>query len=317
MTFPTGKIHWAFTRAHARSEGMEDRQIRCMIRSGQWVRLRKGIYAADHHWAAARSDPIQWHALHCAAVLLALTPRYLVAGPSAARLYGLPFLVEPPPEVVLLTEAPIVHGIHRDGYLLRQAPCDPSQMSTRFGIPLTSPARTLLDLACELPFMAGVVPTDAALHRRLVTSGELDAVLRTAEGRPNVERAREVFAFADGRAESPLESASRVVFHQHGLMPADIQVTRMLSSGREVRLDFLWDDPLGGEADGLNKYEPTADRSTLEIVRLEKAREEDIRDDGLEMIRWGWPEVHKPHLLIERLRRGQARAAERRAGRAS
>jgi hypothetical protein len=317
MTFPTGKIHHAFTRVYARSQGVEDRQIRAFIRRGEWVPLRRGVYAASHHCAAARSDPIQWHALQCAAVLLALTPRYVVAASSAARLYGLPFLDEPTTDVVLLTEAPVVHGIHRDGYLLRQAECDLSQVSTRYGIPLTSPARTLLDLACELPFMDGVIPTDAALHRELVTQAELDAILLTAEGRPNLERAREVFAFADGRSESPLESASRVVFHQHGVKPPDLQVTLKLTNGREPRVDFLWDDPLAGEADGLDKYEPTPDRSTLQVVRLEKAREEDIRDDGIEMIRWGWPEVRKPHLLIDKVRRGQVRAAERRAGRAS
>lgn len=295
---------------------MEDREIRSAIRSGEWVRLRRGVYAADHHYGVARSDPIQWHALQCAAALLALTPRYIVAGSSAARLYGLPFLVEPAADVVLLTEAPVVHGIHRDGYLLRQAPCDSSQISTRFGIPLTSPARTLLDLACELPFMDGVVLTDAALHKGLVTPGELDAVLVKAAGRPNVEQARMTFAFADGAAESPLESASRVLFHLHDVAPPRIQVTLHLTSGRQPRVDFLWDDPLVGEADGLGKYEPTDGRSTLEIVRHEKAREDDIRDDGIEVVRWGWPEVHQPHLLVERIRRGRARAAERRAGRA-
>jgi hypothetical protein len=45
---------------------------------------------------------------------------------------------------------------------------------TAFGrLPVTTPARTVVDLARTLSFRAGVVTTDSALHRQLVTKAEL------------------------------------------------------------------------------------------------------------------------------------------------
>ncbi|MGQ0464605.1 MAG: type IV toxin-antitoxin system AbiEi family antitoxin domain-containing protein [Sporichthyaceae bacterium] len=315
MTTRIGSMHRVFTKDHARAMGYDDYRIRRMVERGHWIRLRYGVYATADDFAAAKKDPVQWHALQCAAVLLSLTPRYLAAAASSARLYGLDFLVEPPDEVVLLTDDEVVHGIHRDGYLLRQAPLPDGHRTRRHGIPLTSPARTLLDLAAELPFMDGVVPVDCALHRGLVDPEELQRILESAAGRPGIEQARMTFGFADAAAESALESASRVVFHLHGLPPPQTQVERVLSSGRRIRGDFVWADDLWGEADGQSKYAPDGNRTTLDVIRDEKQREQEMRDDGLEVIRWGWREVHQQHLLVHRVRAGMARTAERRRGR--
>ncbi|MGB0098134.1 MAG: hypothetical protein WBP81_37055, partial [Solirubrobacteraceae bacterium] len=80
----------------------------------------------------------------------------------------------------------------------RVASLDPSDLRTRQGLPLTSPARTLLDLA-------GVVREDAELEQalaeahalRLMRERELEAALRRAPGRAGVARIRRLLE-ADG-----------------------------------------------------------------------------------------------------------------------
>ncbi|MGQ0846289.1 MAG: type IV toxin-antitoxin system AbiEi family antitoxin [Sporichthyaceae bacterium] len=316
MTKPRGSMHRAFTRAYAVEQGYSPAQIRSNLRRGVWVRLRPGVYASAEDAAAVAVDPVQGHALECAAVLLALTPRYFAAASSAARLYGLDWLEKPALEVVLLTADPLVHGINRDGYLLRQAPLPDGHTTRRHGIPLTSPARTLLDLASELPFMDSVVLVDSALRRGLVTMEELETVLEGAAGRPGIEQARLALRFGDPASESALESASRVVFHQYGIPAPETQVRLRLTSGRNIRPDFRWPVGLLGEADGKAKYEPSETRSTLEVVLDEKARENEMRDDGLEFVRWGWREVKQPELLVRRVRAGLERATQLHSGRA-
>jgi hypothetical protein len=137
--------------------------IRRLVRSGGWLVLRRGVYATAATVAVAQSDPVQRHALQAAAVLLALSGPYVVAASSAAR-YRMKFLDQPADEVILLTPHPVVHGLRRNGYLLRQAPLPPEHVRIPGDLPITSPARTLLDLACELPFADSVVLTDFWLH---------------------------------------------------------------------------------------------------------------------------------------------------------
>lgn len=81
-------------------------------------------------------------------------------------------------------------------------------------------------------------------------------------------------------------------------------------------MDFLWEDaPVIGEADGLAKYRPTDWRTTRDIVRAEKRREERLADLGYEVVRWGWEDANDPPRLAHRLRAAFARGLERRRGR--
>jgi hypothetical protein len=102
-------------------------------------------------------------------------------------------------------------------------------VTTVRGVPLTTVARTVIDLARCLSFEAGVAVADSALYGGKATRGELDAVLARCARWPGIQRARRAVAFADPRAESVLESLGRAAFHQAGLPPPDLQV---LSGGR-------------------------------------------------------------------------------------
>lgn len=308
-----------FTIADAYRAGFDRAQVRTALRRGIWIRLRHGVFVTARARAAAAADPATLHAQDVRALMLATSRRRLVAAEnSAARIYGLEFLDPPGPELIVLTDDPGVAGTHRDGYFLRSAQLPDADVCTRHGVPITSAARTVVDIAANRGFVAGVVAAESALRLGRVTKAELLAALESAAGRPGVEIARAAITFADGRTASVLESVSRTSMKAGGIVQAHPQWVVWIS-GQMFIVDFCWTH-LGflvfGEADGTEKYVSDGDRlGTIRKIRAEKEREELLRAEG-EVVRWGWREAREPALLAARLNAGFVRAAERQRGRA-
>lgn len=173
-----------------------------------------------------------------------------------------------------------------------------------YDLPVTTAARTVADLARTLPFTDAVVAADSALREEKATKAGLGQVLGRCTRWPGVRQARRVVEFADERAESPLESAARVVFHEFGLDPPELQAT--ISTPRAAfRVDFCWPARrLVVEADGLVKYSVRADL----IRQLERDRL--LRDAGYKVAHFTWEELSGiPEAVIERIRRAGDAAA--------
>jgi hypothetical protein len=202
------------------------------------------------------------HALRSAAAAL-LRPEHAVSGRSAAILCGLPtFSV---PELAILTALDTETLGRRRGAHVRGATLHLRATTRWFGTPVTTPQRTIVDLA-RLDRWDGVMAADAALREGIVTRFSLDAELEMATGWPGVRQAREVVAVADPRAESPLESITRLALHDDGFPPPELQFW----IGPD-RVDFYWPRfRLVLEADGRAKY-------TDDALWEEKKREQHLR----------------------------------------
>jgi hypothetical protein len=173
---------------------------------------------------------------------------------------------------------------------------------------VTSMPRTLADVARHRPVAAAVAAMDAALHRELVTVEEIQDVLRFCVHWPLVPRGWRALKLADGRAESPLESISRLLFPMLGLPVPNIQQTIFDRSGRLIgRADYYWDEfGVVGEADGRTKY---SDRT---VLTREKERQEEFEDLGLVVARWGWEHATvRRHVLKARLEQAFSRGRAR------
>jgi hypothetical protein len=148
---------------------------------------------------------------------------------------------------------------------------------------------------------------DSALHARLTSKTALAAVVADCPRWRGLQRARDVIAFSDSRAESVLESLSRAVFHQAGLPPPDLQV--WVGDDGEVigRVDFLWRRYRTiGEADGAFKYQ-TPDRARAQLDR--DAR---LRAVGYEVVHFTWPEITRaPAQVADSIRLAFRRSAPR------
>jgi len=304
------------TRAQAVAAGIPSAEIRRLLRSGRWTALRRGVYVERSLRDAVSRDPERLHAIEVAALLLVLEHPAVAATTSSARILGLEFLRPPPRELVVVSNHPQVKGERRDGYVLRHAALPDHHVRVRHGVALTAAARTVIDLAGELPFKDAVVLADSALRLGRASTRQLREVLCDCHGWSGIRRAQEVVAFADKKSGSVLESVSRVAFREQGIPPPDTQVAIGDEWEQYGEVDFLWEEfNVIGEADGLGKYEPDARRSVRDKVRAEKRREERLGDAGYEVVRWGWEDANNPPRLAGRIRAAFVRGSERRRGR--
>ena len=113
-------------------------------------------------------------------------------------------------------------------------------------------------------------------------------------GWPGAPVARRVAAFADARSESVGESRSRVAIARAGLPVPALQFP-VRYGGRTARADFAWvAERTVGEFDGKAKYERLLrpGRQPGEVVFAEKVREDGIRAQDWEVVRWTWYDLH-------------------------
>lgn len=140
---------------------------------------------------------------------------------SAAVLLGLPLWGVPLREVHITRASPAASESSRT-LRCHVGALDAEDCDEVDGVRVTSPARTVLDLARTVGFTSAVVAADAALRprgpsREGLTSGPaLTRQLDRVRGAPGSRRAERVVSFADGRSESVGESRSRVVLADLG-----------------------------------------------------------------------------------------------------
>jgi len=159
---------------------------------------------------------------------------------------------------------------------------------------VTSVARTVIDCLRELPLPDAVAIADAALRRGLIVEAELSAVRQEQRGWPFITAADTGLRLLDPLRETWFESWSFIRLWQLGVDLPESQVSVHDHRGRFLgRVDGLWrDDATVAEADGLGKYlgqfdpdGPSAEAAARTVV-AEKAREDRMRDCGLEVVRW-------------------------------
>ena len=288
--------------ADLRAAGYDKNSVRRMVRAGTLTRLCRGAYSdREPGDAAAR------HRLLVRAVLNELADGALASHVSAAVLHGLPTWGLRL-DRVHVTVARRSGGRRDERLYVHTAPVDPDEVVVIDGVPVTSAARAVVDVARTAAFEPAVALTDAALRLgalRLgrpeptglrepgVTGPELDAALRLATGWPGVPDARRVVACADARSESVGESRSRVAIARAGLPLPRLQWPVRLA-GSTAYTDFAWPEQRTvGEFDGKVKYGRVLrpGQSPGDVVYAEKLREDAIRAQDLEVVRWTWADL--------------------------
>jgi hypothetical protein len=294
------------TLATWQAAGLTKRQLYALVESGQLVKIRHGAYATSSVLARAASDPGLRHAVDVTAIMATRMHRGIASHHSAALLHGLRLLKQPPGGTVTLTVPPGSRtGRHAAGVICHAAELPDQQVTKRYGVPVTTAARTVADIARTTTFMEGVVVADAALYERHASKSELRQVLAGCERWPGTSRARQVIDFADGLAESVLESCARVLFRDHGLPPPELQVH---ITGRDrtmiARVDFFWRRyGVVAETDGLLKYD------SGERAIAERRRDRLLLEAGFEVVHVTWQELFSdPARVAERIRDAFRRA---------
>jgi hypothetical protein len=283
---------FAATTAQLRDLGLDHNDLRRMVRRGEWSRPDRGVLSPVVVKVDGFDGERQAHALRSTAAAL-LRPNHVITGRSAAVLNALPVLASPR-EPVLTSRDDDSRG-RRSGVHVRTAALRRSAVTSWFGAPVTTVPRTVVDLA-RLSRYDGIMAADAALHESLSTARALRGEVANAAGWPGVRQAREIIALADGDAESPLESLTRLALHDDGFPKPLLQ--RWIAG---YQVDFVWPEyALILEADGRVKY--AGDEGWVE-----KKRQLTLARAGydVERILWsdlfaGWPAMSarlRPYFL--------------------
>ena len=290
-----------------RAAGLSAKRLRVLARSGELVRIRHGAYATREIVTKAESDPGLRHALEVAASGGTRDGKGVASHQSAARLWRLSLLDSSLDRTVTLTASRGTRAgsYKRPGLVSHVAELPDDHVTELYGMPVTTAARTVIDIARSATFAAGVVVADSALHERYSSKTDLRRVLTRCQGWPGLARARRAVDFASPLAESALESCARVAFDEHGLPAPALQVHILGADGGLIaRVDFYWARYRTiAEADGLLKYQGGEDA----IAELKRDRL--LREAGYEVVHFTWKELFgDPGRVVDRVRAGFDRA---------
>lgn len=271
------------------AQGIGPTTLHRMVERGEVVRIRRGVYADVPPTDDLRLD----HLTRARAAALMLSDNKVFSHQTAGVLHHLP-VWRPSLTHVAATRSGQSGGRKTRDLVIRVAPLPDHDVTEIAGLPVTTVARTAADLARDFPLMWGLPVIDAAL-RQGVSPEELAHQARSARRWPGARTLKAALGLADGRAESPGESISRLTLHQLGI-PAPLLQHDLFHSrtGKFLaRPDFCWPDlRIVGEFDGKVKYSCGIQDANLdEVVMREKRREHDLRADDWIVIRWVWAEL--------------------------
>ncbi len=294
-------------RSELIATGLSDDDLARFRRAGRLGRVRRGAYV-DGGDERLRNG-VTRHELAARAAIRQLPPGAVLSQVSAAVLHDLP-VWGIALDRVHVTRTGSSGGHRRRTLHVHVAPLGPDEITLVAGVPVTTAARTLADLARDEPFEQAVAVADAALRRGTVTAAALDHAVERAPRRHGSRAARRAVAFADGRAESVGESRSRVLLDRARLpqpvLQWDVPGRRWIG-----RCDFGWPRLRTiGEFDGAVKYGRLVrpGQQPGDVVLAEKRREDAIRDAGFRVVRWVWDELDAFEEVAGRLRAAFAAA---------
>jgi hypothetical protein len=124
------------------------------------------------------------------------------------------------------------------------------------GIPVTSPARTAFDLGRRRGLTMAVIRLDALMQATGVKPTAVELIADCHRGARGTVQLREALGLADGGAESPQETRTRLILTDAGLRPQRTQIDIFNTFGEFVhRIDMGWDAwQVGVEYDGIQHW---------------------------------------------------------------
>lgn len=233
-----------FSRIQALGAGYSDRQIRHLLAVGTWLRCDQGIFRLS-------GTPL---GLHVSAWIATLG-----AGPDARlghRFAGALYLLDGTPPTVRFDISVPLNRRPRNvpRATIHRVRLGADDVAICRGFPVTSIARTLVDLGRTLPIEIASGLIADALRTRRVSVDLLEQCIARLAGCKGIDRARRALASADPRFESALERELFALLRRAGLNPIAQYV--VVAGGVFVaRVDFaLAGIRLAIEADGYGTH---------------------------------------------------------------
>lgn len=294
------------TRATELALGVTDGELQSLVRSGTRVRVAKGIYADS-----ADLDVWDEEKYGVRVRATAIRSDMAMTHVSAAALHHLPLVGADLSEVHMTK---VRHGgnRHRAQRHVHSGVLSPDVLTTVDGIQVTNVARTLVDIGKTQSRLTAVAAADSALFRGLCTYDEIAEALVGITRHQGAPRSRMAMAMADGRAESPGETWTRLTLNQSGLPLTELQIDVIDENGTVIgtadggypERGVLW------EYDGEDKYQRLLrpGQSPIDVILKEKNRENGFIELGYVIVRVVKSDRRRPDALRDRVRRALAAA---------
>lgn len=297
-------------RRDATMLGIDDNALRRAVNAGLIVRIRQGAYAITSAWRSA--SLAQQHLMLVDGVMRQYAGHVALSHVSAAVVHRAPAWG------LNLQQVHLTHfeggGRISAGIVHHHGTCRAHDVTRTDGHWITSPARTVHDIAMTASAEAALVNANDFLHRGLTTIEELRALEPARRKWPKTLGMNVVHHLADPRLESVAESRCLYQFWSQGLPLPEPQFEVFGDGGLSLgRVDFAW--PEAGvivEFDGDIKYSKyLLPGETLEAAILREKRRESriVEATGWRVIRLVWADLATPAATAARIRRLLERAA--------
>ena len=270
--------HGVVTRAQLVRAGITARQIERRLLIGGLIRVHRGVYRVGHRAASVEARYL--------AAVLACGDGALLGGPSAAHLLGLTGSCPSQVEVVAPTERRVT------GIRTHRERIDPRDRTTWRGIPVTSAARTLVDLAAGFPVDRLARACHEAGIKHGTTPAAVEAVLARRGRSPGATTLREILRGDVRVTLSKLEQRFLQRLSEAGLV---LPETNRPVGGR--RVDCRWRaERLTVELDGYRYHH------SRHAWEQDRRREREARARGDEFRRYSYGDVFDtPDLMLVEL----------------
>lgn len=291
------------TLGQALRAGLTRDQVRQLHRSGRWQRLFRGCFLAD----AELSDSTRRRARIRAAVT-SLGPGAFAVLDSAMELHGIAGLPRTSQVHVSVPvdrprpQRPLVPWL-----TVHQVTVGPGDVVKAAGIPATSPLRTVSDVILRVDRYPAVSVLDSALNQGRINPSQLTAIPNLIRGRRGAVVARACLEEADGRAQSPLETRSRLRCVDGRVPPDTLQLEVRDDDGYLLGIgDLGWRGPrLIAEADGRDAH------GTPEAAFADRRRQNRLVNAGWTILRFTWQDTLHPSYIPHTVRQAIAAAHRR------
>jgi very-short-patch-repair endonuclease/predicted transcriptional regulator of viral defense system len=265
--------HGVVSRGQLVALGLTPRKVQRRLAAGRLHPLHRGVYCVGHRVLSREG---RW-----LAAVLAGGPGAVLSHMPAAALWG---IVATPAGRVDVTVG--AERRQRQGIRFHRAAIGADEVTTERGVPVTTPARTLLDLAKTLDQHRLHRAIDRAEQHRLTGHHPLDELLTRYPKAPGAAKLRAITeqgSIGDTVTRSELEDRFLQFLDAHGLPRPE-----MNQRIKEIEGDCVWrEHRLMVELDGRATHQTTA--------AFERDRERDrlLQSHGWRVIRLTWRQLHK------------------------
>lgn len=266
--------------------GLDSSAIAWRIRRGRLYRIHRGVYAVGHTGISRHSE--------CLAAVLALGAHSLISAQTACELWNLPVRSQYKGNQIHVV-TPSKHVGICNAKILRSKTLVRSEYAKRFNIPLTSVARTLVDLSDEFTaHQIANVMYEADFRKRMSVGAVRNAIERNRNRRriSIVIRALDLHRSGSAGTRSLLED-QMLAYIESLDIPSPRVNERFLFSGIWYELDFFWpEQKLCIEVDGHG-------HQRARTKREDARRDSVLKSAGIRVIRFSGNEIkYEPNRVI-------------------